>query len=76
MLAGTGDSFAATDDDFALPLSDLRNQREAAHDVDSDRWREGEQDELSSLCGEYHVFRAVDRFEVPANAKVLGCRFV
>ncbi|GAA5830816.1 hypothetical protein JCM3770_004323 [Rhodotorula araucariae] len=28
------------------------------------------------LCDEYHVFHAVDRSEVPAEAKVLGCRFV
>ncbi|GAA6056493.1 hypothetical protein JCM3770_007029 [Rhodotorula araucariae] len=76
MLAGTGDSLAAADDDFALPSSDPRNHREAARDVDSDRWREGEQDEFSSLRDEYHVFHAVDRSEVPADAKVLGCRFV
>ncbi|GAA5831932.1 hypothetical protein JCM3770_003320, partial [Rhodotorula araucariae] len=29
-----------------------------------------------SLRDEYHVFHAVDRSEVPADAKVLGCRFV
>ncbi|GAA5821704.1 hypothetical protein JCM3770_007228 [Rhodotorula araucariae] len=73
MLAGTGDSLAAAEDDFALPSSDLRNDREAARDVNCDRWREGEQDEFSSLRDEYHVFHAVDRSEVPADANVLGC---
>ncbi|GAA5826467.1 hypothetical protein JCM3770_003626 [Rhodotorula araucariae] len=76
MLAGTGDSLAAADDDSALPSSDPRNHREAAPDVDSDRWREGEQDEFSSLRDEYHVFHAGDCSEVPADAKVFGCRFV
>ncbi|GAA5824654.1 hypothetical protein JCM3770_003672, partial [Rhodotorula araucariae] len=76
MLAGTGDSLAAADDDFALPSSDPRNHHEAVRDVNSDRWREGEQDEFSSLRDECHVFHAVDRSEVPADAKVLGCRFI
>ncbi|GAA5831326.1 hypothetical protein JCM3770_006872, partial [Rhodotorula araucariae] len=39
-------------------------------------WRSGEQDEFASLRDEYHVFHAVDRVTVPADAKVLGCRFV
>ncbi|GAA5827655.1 hypothetical protein JCM3770_001053, partial [Rhodotorula araucariae] len=76
MLAGSADSLAAADDDFALPSSDPRNHREASRDADSDKWRSGEQDEFASLRDEYHVFHAVDRVTVPADAKVLGCRFV
>ncbi|GAA5829977.1 hypothetical protein JCM3770_000360, partial [Rhodotorula araucariae] len=55
MLAGSADSLAAADDDFALPSSDPRNHREASRDADSDKWRSGEQDEFASLRDEYHV---------------------
>ena len=74
--AAASDELSASDEQFSLPTSDPRNHREAMRDSDAEHWRLGEQDEFTSLRDEYHVFHAVDRSEVPQDAKILGGRFV
>ncbi|GAA5888486.1 hypothetical protein JCM3774_001121, partial [Rhodotorula dairenensis] len=74
--AAASEELSASDEQFSLPTSDPRNHREAMRDSDAEHWRLGEQDEFTSLRDEYHVFHAVDRSEVPLDAKILGGRFV
>ena len=76
LVAAAGDSLAAGDDHFTLPTSDPTNHREAMRDVDSEKWREGEKSEFESLRDDYKVFHAVDRKDLPSDAKIIGCRFV
>ncbi|GAA5845570.1 hypothetical protein JCM11251_003665 [Rhodosporidiobolus azoricus] len=76
LMAALGDDLTANGDDFVLPSSDPHNHREAARDVDSERWRLGEEDEFCSLRDDYKVFHSVPRSSLPPGAKVLGCRLV
>ncbi|GAA5913711.1 hypothetical protein JCM6882_002323 [Rhodosporidiobolus microsporus] len=76
LMAAVGDELGATDDDFTLPSSDPRNHKEAARDVDSERWQLGADEEFRSLRDDFNVFHPVKRLSLPPGAKLLGCRFV
>ncbi|GEM05991.1 gag-Pol polyprotein [Rhodotorula toruloides] len=76
LIAASSDELDAADDAFSLPSSDPRNHREAMRDSDAERWRAGEADEFSSLRDDFKVFHLIERSDVPADAKILGCQFV
>ena len=62
------EDLSASDEQFSLPKSDPRKHREAMRDTDSECWRLGEHDELTSIQNEYNVFHPVDRRLTPRSS--------